>query len=152
MSACHRWNEKLVADKTWAQFKAHSSAAHRQYKKMQGISAATAGYHSDNAAVGQTEDQIAEATIGALDNLATEAAADRHVMSTLTEANVRLVKHLKDKSNELRELKGFDQDENMLKEWPTQFQSFTNQLVLDSWIQILQHSHKFELQLSKTRT
>jgi hypothetical protein len=66
MSACCRWNEKPLADKTWAQYKAHFSAARRQHKHMQGESAATAGYHSSNAAVGQTEDQMAEATIGAL--------------------------------------------------------------------------------------
>jgi hypothetical protein len=54
MSACRRWNEKPLADKTWAQFKAHFSAAHRQQNQMQGESAATSGYHSVNAAVGQT--------------------------------------------------------------------------------------------------
>jgi hypothetical protein len=86
MSACRRWNEKPLADKTWAQFKAHFSAARRQHKQMQGKSAATAGYHSSNAAVGQTEDQMAESTIGALANLATATAADRGVVATLTEA------------------------------------------------------------------
>jgi hypothetical protein len=55
MSACRRWNEKPLAEKTWAQFKAHFSAAHRQHKQMQGESAATSSYHSANAAVGQTE-------------------------------------------------------------------------------------------------
>jgi hypothetical protein len=54
MSACRRWNEKPLADKTWSQFKAHFSAARRQHKQMQGESAVTAGYHSANAAVGQT--------------------------------------------------------------------------------------------------
>jgi hypothetical protein len=54
MSACRRWNEKPLADKTWAQFKAHFSATHRQHKKMQGESAATYKYHSANAAFGQT--------------------------------------------------------------------------------------------------
>jgi hypothetical protein len=29
MSACRRWNEKPLAEKTWAQFKAHFSAARR---------------------------------------------------------------------------------------------------------------------------
>jgi hypothetical protein len=53
MSACRRWNKKPLADKTWAQFKAHFSAAHRQHKQMQGESAATAGYHSANASVGK---------------------------------------------------------------------------------------------------
>jgi hypothetical protein len=36
MSACRRWNEKPLADKTWAQFKAHFSVARRQHKQMQG--------------------------------------------------------------------------------------------------------------------
>jgi hypothetical protein len=38
MSACRRWNEKPLAYKTWAQFKAHFSAAHRQHKQIQGES------------------------------------------------------------------------------------------------------------------
>jgi hypothetical protein len=66
---------------------------------MQGESAETSGYHSANAAVGQAEDQMAEATIGALANLATETAEYRGVVATLTEANARLVKHIEDNSN-----------------------------------------------------
>jgi hypothetical protein len=68
---------------------------------MQGESAATAGYHSANAAVGQTVEQMAEATIGAPENLATATAADRGVVATLMEANGRLVKKLGDNSSEL---------------------------------------------------
>jgi hypothetical protein len=77
MSACHRWNEKETADKTCANFKAHFAAAHRQHKQMQGGLASNSGYHASNAAVGQTEDQMAEATIGALANLETPTATDR---------------------------------------------------------------------------
>jgi hypothetical protein len=105
MSACRRWNEKPHAEKTWAQFKAHFSAAHRQHKQMQGGSAATSGYHSAKAAVGQTEDQMAETTIGALANLATATVADRGVVATLTDANSPISKQLEDNSKELRELK-----------------------------------------------
>jgi hypothetical protein len=105
MSACHRWNEKPHAEKTSAQFKAHFSAAHRQHKQMQGESAATPGYHSANAAVVKTEDQIAEATVGVLSNLATATTLDRGVVATLTEANACLANQLEDNSNELRELK-----------------------------------------------
>jgi hypothetical protein len=76
MSACRRWNKKHAIEKTWTQFKSHFAAAHRQHKQMQGESAATAGYHSANAAVGHTEDQMAEATIGSLANLATATAAE----------------------------------------------------------------------------
>jgi hypothetical protein len=115
MSACRRWNEKPLSEKTWAQFKSHFAAAHRQHKKMKGESAATAGYHSANADVGQTEDQMAEATIGALANLATVTAADCGVVATLTEANARLVKKLEDNSNELRELKALIKKERFEK-------------------------------------
>jgi hypothetical protein len=58
MSACRRWNEKKTIEKIWTQFKSHFAAAHRQHKQMQGESAATASYHSENAAVAHTEDQI----------------------------------------------------------------------------------------------
>jgi hypothetical protein len=34
MSACRRWNEKPSVEKTWAQFKTHFAAAHRQRKQM----------------------------------------------------------------------------------------------------------------------
>jgi hypothetical protein len=98
MSDCRRWNEKPLADKTWAQFKSHFAAAHREHKQMQGESAATARYHSANAAVGQTEDQMAEPTIGTLANLATATAAYRGVVAALTEANARFVKQLDDNS------------------------------------------------------
>jgi hypothetical protein len=66
MSACRQWNEKHTIEKTWTQFKSHFAAARRQHKQMQGESAATAGYHSANSAITHNEDQIAEATIGAL--------------------------------------------------------------------------------------
>jgi hypothetical protein len=105
MSACSRWNKKPNVEKTWAQFKTHFAAAHRQHKQMKGESAATSGYHAANAAVGQTEEKMAEATIGALANLATSTVADRGVVATLPEANARLDKQLEDNSNELRELK-----------------------------------------------
>jgi hypothetical protein len=72
---------------------------------MQGESAAKVGYHSANAAVTHNEDQMVEATIGALSNLATATTADRGVVADLTQANSRLAKQLEDNSTELRELK-----------------------------------------------
>jgi hypothetical protein len=99
------WNENPTVEKTWAQFKTHFAAAHREHKYMQGESAATSGYHATNADVGQTKYQIAESTIVALANLATSTAAARGVVATLTEENARMSKHLEDNSNELRELK-----------------------------------------------
>jgi hypothetical protein len=88
---------------------------------MQVESAATAGYHSAKAAVGQAEDQMAEATIGSLANLATATAADRGAVATLTEANARLVKQLEDNSNELRELKALIKKERFEKRGQSSF-------------------------------
>jgi hypothetical protein len=105
MSACRRWNERPASDKTWTHFKSHLGAAHRQHKHMQGETAANAGYHSANADMTQNEDQMAEATIGALANLATATAADRGVVAALTQSNSRLVKQLEETASELRELK-----------------------------------------------
>jgi hypothetical protein len=118
MSACRRCNEKPSADKTWTHFKSHFAAAHRQHKQMQVESAATAGYHSDNAAMTQNEDQIPEATIGALENLATATAADRGVVAALTQANSRLAKQLEENSSEMRELKALLNQERRDKRVP----------------------------------
>jgi hypothetical protein len=118
MSACSRWNEQPTADKTWTQFKSHFAAAHRQHNQMQGESADTAGYHSANAAVTQNEDQMSEATIGALSNLATSTAADRGVVAALTQANSRLAKQLEDK---LRELKALLNQERRDRRGPRSF-------------------------------
>jgi hypothetical protein len=87
------------------QLKSHFADAHRQHKHMQGESAVTAGYYSANAVVTRNEDQMAEATIGELANLATTTVSDRCVLAALTQAISRLVKQLEDNSNELRELK-----------------------------------------------
>jgi hypothetical protein len=105
MSACLHWNDKPAAEKTWTHFKSHFAAAHRQHKQMKGETAAHAGFHSANAAMNHNEDQMAEATIGALANLATATAADRGVVAALTQANSRIVKQLEENTSELRDLK-----------------------------------------------
>jgi hypothetical protein len=79
--------------------------------------AAHAGFHSANAAMTQTEDHMAEATIGALANLATSTAAYRGVVAALTQANARLVKQLEESSSELRELKALLHKERCEKRW-----------------------------------
>jgi hypothetical protein len=88
---------------------------------MQGESASTAGYHSTNATVTQNEDQMVEATIGALANLATATAADRGVVAALTQANSRLSKQLEENSSELRELKALLNQERCEKRGPKGF-------------------------------
>jgi hypothetical protein len=64
------------------------------------------------------EDQMAEATIGALANLATATASDRGVVAALTQANSRLVKQLEENASELRELKALLNQERRDKRAP----------------------------------
>jgi hypothetical protein len=121
MRACRRWNEKPSAEKTWTHFKSHFAAAHRQHKQMQGESAATARYHSSNAAMTQNEDQMAKSTIGALANLATATASDRGVVAALAQANSRLAKQLEENSSELKKLKALLNQERRDKRGPRSF-------------------------------
>jgi hypothetical protein len=67
------------------------------------------------------EDQMAEDTIGALENLAKATAADRGVVTALTQANYRLVKQLEENSSELRELKALFNQERRDKRGPRSF-------------------------------
>jgi hypothetical protein len=126
MRASHRWNEKPAVKKTWTHFKSHFAAAHLQHKQMKGETAAHTGFHSDNAAMTQTEDHMAEATIGALANLATATAADRGVMAALTQANARLVKQLEVTSSELRELKAMVHQERRDRRGPRNVKATAN--------------------------
>jgi hypothetical protein len=126
MSACRRWNEKPAAEKTWTHFKSHFAAAYRQHKQMKGETAAHVGFHSANAAMNQTEDHMAEATIGALANLAAATASDRGVVAALTQANARLVKQLEETSSELRELKALLHQERCDRRGPKNANSTAN--------------------------
>jgi hypothetical protein len=74
----------------------------------------------------QNEDQMAEATIGALANLATVTAADRGVVAALTQANSRLVKQLEENASKLRELKALLNQERRDRRAPRNSTSSTS--------------------------
>jgi hypothetical protein len=126
MSACRRWNEKPATEKSWTHFKSHFAAARRQHKQVKGETAAHAGFHSANAAMTQTEEHMAEATIGALANLATATALGRGVVAALTQANARLVKQLEETSSELRELKALHHQERRNRRGPRNVNATAN--------------------------
>jgi hypothetical protein len=66
MSACHGWNENEDADRTLIDFKTQFDASYDQHKKTQGESATTSGCHATHVDVAKTEDEMADATTGAL--------------------------------------------------------------------------------------
>jgi hypothetical protein len=112
---------------------------------MQGKSAATAVYQSPKAAVSQNEDQMAEATIGALANLATATAADRGVVADLTQANARLVKQLEDNSAELREIKALIKKERNKKRCQHSFNYSPINYCWTHGYKVGRHSHESHL-------
>jgi hypothetical protein len=69
---------------------------------------------------------MAEATIGALANLATATASDRGVVAILTQANSPLVKQLDESSSELRELKALLHQERRDKRGPRNVNATAN--------------------------
>jgi hypothetical protein len=69
---------------------------------------------------------MAEATIGALANLATSFAADRGVVAALTQANSRLVKQLEETSTELKELKALFHQERRDRRGPRTLNATAN--------------------------
>jgi hypothetical protein len=69
---------------------------------------------------------MAEATIGALENLAAATASDRGLVATLTQANSRLAKQLEDNSSELRELKALLNQEGRNKRGPRSFNPYSS--------------------------
>jgi hypothetical protein len=74
----------------------------------------------------QTEDHMAEATIGALENLETATAADRGVVAALTQANARLIKQLEETSSELRELRVLHHQERRDRRGPRNVNATAN--------------------------
>jgi hypothetical protein len=102
-SVCHRWDEKVEADKTWNNFKINFAAAYRQHRKMQGETVGAQGYA--NASVDQSVDDLAEHAMDAFANLATATAVDRGVVAQLTKAKSRLAKQLEDNATALKEVK-----------------------------------------------
>jgi hypothetical protein len=57
----------------------------------------------------QNEDQMAEATNDALENMATATASDRGVVAALAQANARLVKQLEGNFFRVERIEGYAQ-------------------------------------------
>jgi hypothetical protein len=93
---------------------------------MKGETAAYAGFHSANSAMTQTEDHMAEATIGTYVNLATATAAYIGVVAELTQANSCLIKQLEETSSELRELKDLHHQERRYRRGPRNVNATAN--------------------------
>jgi hypothetical protein len=93
---------------------------------MKGETAAHAILYSAKAAMAQTEDHMAEATICALANLTTSTTSDRCVVAALTQANAHLVKQPEETSSELRELRPLHHQERRDRRVPRYINAAAN--------------------------
>jgi hypothetical protein len=142
MSSCRRWNEKPAPEKTWTHFKSHFTAAHSRHNQMKGETAAHTGFQSANAAMTQTEDHMAEATIGALTNMATATATDRGGQCSsrqTTRGNFFRVEGVE----------SFAPSGTSRHAGPKKWQRNCEQLLLEPWLKSGQDSHKPHLHHSQ---
>jgi hypothetical protein len=92
-NACHAWQSRATAAKTWAQFKIDFATAHREFR-LTNQTAQQSGFHSANMMIEQGRDDSMQETVDAIAQLATTTASYRGTVATLTTTNAKLVNQL----------------------------------------------------------
>jgi hypothetical protein len=91
--ACHAWQSRATAAKTWAQLKIDFSTAHREFR-LTNQTAQQSGFHSANMMKEQSPDGSMQETVEAIAQLDTATASDRGTVATLTRTNAKLATQL----------------------------------------------------------
>jgi hypothetical protein len=91
--ACHAWQSRATAAKTWSQFKIDFATAHREFR-LTNQTAHQSGFHSANMMIEQGRDDSMQETAEAIAQLATATASDRGTVATLTTTNAKLANQL----------------------------------------------------------
>jgi hypothetical protein len=91
--ACHAWQSRAIAGKTWAQFKIDFATAHREFR-LTNQTAQQYGFHRANMMIEQGRDYSMKDTVDAIAQLATATASDRGTVATLTTTNAKLANQL----------------------------------------------------------
>jgi hypothetical protein len=87
--ACHAWQSRATAAKTWAQFKIDVSTAHREFR-LTNQTAQQSGFHISNMMIEQVRDDSMYKTAEVIIQLALSTASDRGTVATLTTTNAKL--------------------------------------------------------------
>jgi hypothetical protein len=88
-NAFRAWQSRVIAGKTWAQFKLDFATAHREFR-LTNQTAQQSGFHSANIMIEQGRDETMQDTVDAIAQLATATASDRGTVATLTMTNAKL--------------------------------------------------------------
>jgi BioD-like phosphotransacetylase family protein len=87
------WQSRVIAGKTWAQFKIDFTTAHHEFR-LTNQTAQKSGFHSANMMIEQGRDDSLQDTVDAIAQLATATASDRGTVATLTMTNAKLANQL----------------------------------------------------------
>jgi hypothetical protein len=102
--SCRAWQSRVIAGKTWAQFKLDFTTAHREFR-LTNQTAQQSGFHSANMMIEQGREETMQDTINAISQLATATDSDRGTLPTLTTTNDKLVTQLEAAQAQLAQLK-----------------------------------------------
>jgi chromosome segregation ATPase len=102
--ACHAWQSRAIAGKTWAQFKLDFATAHREFR-LANQTAQQSGFHGANMMIEHRRDETIQDTVNAIAQLATATASDRGTVAALTTTNAKLAAQLEATHAEIARLK-----------------------------------------------
>jgi hypothetical protein len=102
--ACRAWKSRVIAGKTWAQFKIDFATAHREFR-LTNQTAQQSEFHSANMMIEQGLPKSMNDTAEAIAQLATATASDRSTVATLTTTNAKLATQLEASNALIAQLK-----------------------------------------------
>jgi hypothetical protein len=101
---CRAWQSRVIAGKTWAQFKIDFFTEHRGFRLTNQI-AQQLGFHSANMMIEQGREETMQDTVHAIAQLSTATASDIGTEANLTATNVKLALQLEAAQAQIAQLK-----------------------------------------------
>jgi hypothetical protein len=98
--ACREWRRKPVASQTWQAFKEDFTIAYNDFSTLRSTTQSAGFHHANNAM-----EAFATETAEAFANLATAAAADRNMLSSLQTTNQTLLQQMTVRDAEITQLR-----------------------------------------------
>jgi hypothetical protein len=102
--ACRAWQSRVIAGKTWAQFKLDFATAHHELH-LTNETAQQSGFHRVNMMIEKGREETMQHTVNAVYHLATTTDSDRGTVATLTTTNAKLATQLEAAQAQIAQLK-----------------------------------------------
>jgi hypothetical protein len=92
--ACHTWQARATAEKTWPQLKVDFATVYREFR-LTNQTAHQSGFHSANMMIEHSHEGTLKCTTDDIAQLKMATTSDRGTMATLTATNAKLTSQLK---------------------------------------------------------